>query len=71
MSIDSIGAITETLQTNIRTEVKKDHVAQTQARAISEKTLVEKAADVVDLITISYPPLLPVGDTQSIYKIKK
>jgi hypothetical protein len=71
MSIEKIGGTTESLQISIRAEIKKGHESQPQIRGTNEKTLVEKAADVVDLFTVSYPPLLPVGDTQSIYKIKK
>jgi hypothetical protein len=73
MSVDKVGSVLEFLQTStkIDTKTEKEHISFAQVKAGNEKTLVENAADVVDIIQISFPPLLPLGDTQSIYKIKK
>ncbi len=71
MSVDKISGVLETLPANMKMETKKEHASQSQTKVVVDKVSLDNGGDRVDLTAISYPPLLPVGDTQSIYKSKK
>jgi hypothetical protein len=74
MAIDKVGGVvTDNLSSNIRIDTNKDKnvAAQLKTTKTNDKNIDTQAEDVVDVVQIKWPPMLPLGDTQSIYKIKQ
>ncbi len=63
MSIDKIGKVDASVSGNQRPVHREPRVADN-----ADAVVHEPAAKKGDLTKISYPPFLPLGDTQSIYK---
>ncbi|OPY02809.1 MAG: hypothetical protein A4E60_00815 [Syntrophorhabdus sp. PtaB.Bin047] len=63
MSIDKIGKVDASVSVHQR-QVHREPKEADKVEAVVHETGARKG----DLTKISYPPFLPLGDTQSIYK---
>jgi hypothetical protein len=69
MSIEKTGNVNATATASISTMAR--HSRPSQARTdVKASSAVEKCEEKVDLTRITYPPFLPVGYTQTIFKEK-
>jgi hypothetical protein len=71
MSIDKIGNEMDIVNNEIKTQVHTRKRSEQQPEAAHGDVISIEGVPAADLTQIKWPPFFPIGDTQSIFKIKK
>ncbi len=71
MLIDKIGNKMDIVNSEIRTQVHESKQPKQQPEIARGDVVSIDGVSAADLTQIVWPPFFPIGDTQSIFKIKK
>jgi len=71
MPIDKIGNEMDIVSNEIRTRAHTRKQPKQQPEVVHGDVVSIEGTPAADLTQIKWPPFFPIGDTQSIFKIKK